>query len=93
MTKRRVGSREYKAEITRAVNANKAARVALKRIIDEKPGAATMALLIAKAASALGENLEAIRELEIIGRSIYDETKEKPEVVEHSRQAGRDGAS
>jgi len=48
------------------MNANKAARAALRRMVDEQPGPQTMALLIARAANALGDNLEALREIERI---------------------------
>lgn len=48
------------------MNANRAARLALQRIIDETPGPQAMAMLIAKAASSLGENLDALRELQEI---------------------------
>jgi predicted Zn-dependent protease len=51
--------------VQRAINANKAAREALRRIIDDDPGPQMLALLIARAANALGTNLEA---LQIIGR-------------------------
>ncbi len=53
-------------EITRAMNANRTAREALRRVIDERPGPQALAMLIAKAASALAESLEALREIERI---------------------------
>jgi hypothetical protein len=67
MTKRKAGGYAWRQELTRAVNANKAAREALRRIVDERPGPQTLALLIAKAATALAENLEALREIEQVG--------------------------
>ncbi len=54
------------------MNANKAAREALRRIIEEQPGPQTMALLIARTANALGDNLDALRELEQIGENADD---------------------
>lgn len=56
-------------QITRAVNANNTARRAMKRMIDlleEHHIYGAAALLVAKATGALGENLEAIREIELI---------------------------
>ena len=66
MTKRKAGGYVFRQELTRAMNANKAARAALRRMVDEQPGPQTMALLIARAANALGDNLEALREIERI---------------------------
>ncbi len=57
------------------MNANKAAREALRRIIEEQPGPQTMALLIARAANALGDNLDALREIERIGEVADDRVK------------------
>lgn len=70
MSKRRAGGYVFRQEVVRAMNANRAAREALRRLIDEKPGPQTMAMLIAKAAQALGENLDALHEIEAIGRNI-----------------------
>lgn len=53
-------------EINRARLANRVAREALKRIIDEQPGPQTLALLVAKIGAALGENQEALQEIEKI---------------------------
>jgi predicted Zn-dependent protease len=64
--KRKVGGYAMRQEICRAVNANQAAREALRRLIDDNPGPQTMAILVARAANALGENLAAIREIERI---------------------------
>lgn len=66
MPKKKIGGYAWRQEIIRAVNANKAARKALGQIIEEKPGPQTLAMLIAKASAALGENLDAIREIEQI---------------------------
>jgi predicted Zn-dependent protease len=53
-------------EITRATNANRAARQAVQRLLDEQPGPNAMGILVAKISAALGENLDAIREIEKI---------------------------
>ena len=66
MTKRKVGGYSFRQELVRATNANRAARSALRRIVDDQPGTQTMAMLIAKAANALAENLDAIGEIERI---------------------------
>ena len=67
MTKKIVGGYAWRQEIVRARNANRAARSALKRIAEETPGPRTLAMLLLKAANALGENLDALSELEAIG--------------------------
>jgi phytoene/squalene synthetase len=56
-----------KAEIQRAKNANSTARRVVERLIDEENmGCQTRALLLAKLAAALGENYEALTEVEKI---------------------------
>ncbi len=72
MTKRLVGGYSYNAELTRAVNANRTIREVLRRILEDKPGPQTMAMLLARAATALGENLEALVTLQQIGRNLSD---------------------
>ncbi len=66
MTKRTINGYAMRQEITRALNANKAARLSLQRIIEDQPGPQNLAIQLAKAAQALSENLEAIREIEQI---------------------------
>jgi hypothetical protein len=63
MSKRELDGYAMKQEVVRAINANKLARVALKRIMDGNLGARETAIQIAKIASALGENLEALQEI------------------------------
>lgn len=70
MTKRKAGGYAWRQELQRAANANKAARQALRRMLEDDPSRQALALLIARAANALAENLEALRELE----RIADET-------------------
>jgi len=65
-TKRLVGGYTFRAELARARIANKAVRKILQRIIDEKPSPLLMSQFISIAAVALGENLEAITEMERI---------------------------
>ena len=67
MTKKKMGGYAWRQEIVRARNANRAARSALRRIAEETPGPRTLAMLLLKAANALGENLDALQELETIG--------------------------
>ena len=55
-------------EIVRGRNANRVARNALRRIAEEQPGPRTLAMLLLKAANALGENQDALQELEGIGQ-------------------------
>lgn len=66
MTKRSVGGYAMRQEITRARNANRAARESLRRLMDDQPGVQLQAVLIARAAGALAENLDAIGEIERI---------------------------
>jgi len=65
-TKKLVGGYTFRAELARARIANKAVRKILQRIIDEKPSPLLMSQFISIAAVALGENLEAITEMERI---------------------------
>lgn len=73
MSKRAVGGYAFNAEVNRARNANRSAREALRRIIEEKPGPQTLSLLIAKAALALGEIDQAVGEIEQIARELKAE--------------------
>ncbi len=68
MPRAKVGGYIYRQELVRAMNANEAARRALRRMVDDQPSPQVLMLLIAKAANALGENLAALRELDVIGR-------------------------
>ena len=67
MTKKKLGGYAWRQEIVRGKNANRAARNALRRIAEENPGPRTLAMLLLKAANALGENLDSLQELESIG--------------------------
>lgn len=69
MVRRQTTGYVMRQEVNRAINANRLARMALQRILDEQPGPAAQAMLIAKTAAALGENLEALREIEQIVQS------------------------
>lgn len=63
MTKRKMSGYTMRSEITRAINANRHAQMSLRRILNESPGPQTQTMLLARAASALGENLEALVEI------------------------------
>lgn len=62
-----VGKNAYNQTIARGRLANRAAREALRRIIDEQPGPQTTAILLAKAGLQLGISDEAYLELGQIG--------------------------
>ncbi len=47
-------------ELVRAMNANRAAQTHLRRLVNEQPGPQTQAMLLARMAASLGENLEAL---------------------------------
>ena len=66
MTRRKPGGYVFRQEIQRVVIANRTAREALRRVVEESPGPATLALLIARVFASLVEILEAIREIEKI---------------------------
>ena len=63
MTKKKVSGYAMRNEVTRAINANRHAQMSLRRILNESPGPQTQTMLLAKAASALGENLDALVEI------------------------------
>jgi len=63
MTKRKLGGYSWRQTLTRAMNANRAARMCLRRMLDEQPNGQVLALLVARAASSLAENLDALQEL------------------------------
>jgi len=67
-TKRKVGGYIFRQELNRARRANAAAREALRQIVDDRPGSQVLALLLTRAAIALGENLDALQEVERIAR-------------------------
>lgn len=64
-----IGKSVFNATLMRGRNANQSARQALRRLIDETPGPQTTAMLIAKAALALGEIEVVFNELGEIGRN------------------------
>jgi hypothetical protein len=68
MARRVLGGYAIHQEITRGKQAIYKAREALRRIVEEKPGPQTEALLIAKIAIALGEIESVLNEVEQIGR-------------------------
>ena len=68
MPKAKVGGYQYNQEIAQARIANKAIRDVL-RLLDERPGPETFRRLLLKAALASNEIMEAIDELDKIGRN------------------------
>jgi len=68
MAKRAIGGYAFNQEVTRGKQATFKAREALRRILEEKPGPQIEALLIAKAAIALGEIENVLNEVEQIAR-------------------------
>lgn len=53
-------------EVTRAINANQAAREALRRMVDGNPSRENLALLAVRVATALGDNLDALQKIDRI---------------------------
>lgn len=76
MSRKRPGGYVFRQEVVRAQNANRTARDALRRLLDERPGTQATAMLIAKAAQALSENLDALHALDAIGREWSARSKE-----------------
>jgi hypothetical protein len=69
MVKKKLSGYAVRQELTRARNANHAARVALDRILETPTlGQSTIYMLLSKAALALGTILEAVDEIERIAR-------------------------
>lgn len=67
MTKKRVGGYSMRCELARAENANRAAREALRRVLEEdRLDKAVVAMLIGRAAVQLSINLESIKAVEKI---------------------------
>jgi hypothetical protein len=71
-----VGKNAFRQSIARGRMANRAAREALRRIIDEQPGPQTTALLLAKAGLQIGISDEVFHELEQIGHKAKNWPKE-----------------
>lgn len=68
MSKRAVGGYSFNWEVTRARNATRKAREALRKLLDDKPGPQTQALLIASATLSLAEAEEALSTIDEIAR-------------------------
>jgi hypothetical protein len=65
-TPRKVGGPAHRREINRAKRANHYARMAMDRILAERPGAARLSQLLADIAHQLGIELESLMEMEAI---------------------------
>jgi hypothetical protein len=61
-----VGGYIWNEELTNALRTNQAARRAVGQILDENPGSARRAMLLALVARYLGDNLESLRKLQEI---------------------------
>lgn len=75
--KPQIGRNVYRDALVRGRNGTTVARRAMLRIVEENPGPQTTALLIAKAALALGEIEAALNELDEIGRNAKAVSSEK----------------
>jgi len=64
MTPRKLTGYSMRAEITRAMNNNSAAQAHLRRLLNEQPGPQQQALLLARTAASLGEQLESLQALQ-----------------------------
>ena len=65
MTEKKAGGYVFRQELNRARLANRIIRESLKRLVEEIPHQRT-AHLVAKAGTALAENMEALDEIEAI---------------------------
>lgn len=68
MSKAQTGGYEFNYQISRIRNAANTIREALSRIVDENPGPQTIWALIAKSAVQIGIILDAVTEIEKIGK-------------------------
>jgi hypothetical protein len=68
-TRPQPGKNVWKAAIVNGKHASRAAREALRRLIDDTPGPQTQAMLIAKVALHLGTVDESFNELNEIGKN------------------------
>ncbi len=67
------GGYNYRQQIARARSANTRAREYVRRILEEKPGPQLTALYLAGLAVALGDNDNAIVQLEHIGKELAEQ--------------------
>ncbi|KPL74566.1 hypothetical protein [Bellilinea caldifistulae] len=65
MTEKKIGGYVFRQELSRARLANRVIRESLKRLVEEFPHQRA-ANLVAKAGTALAENMEALDEIEAI---------------------------
>jgi len=75
MSNRQMGASAYNAELARIRNAVNATRNALERIINETVGPQTLAVLVAKMAVQQGTIMDAISNLDQIGKDAKQERK------------------
>ena len=67
-TPRKIDGNVMRQEAQRAIEANRKAREALRKVLENECGPRLTALYLAKAADRLGENLDALMEIERITR-------------------------
>jgi hypothetical protein len=72
MTKRKVGGYEFNYQINRAMNECSNIREHLRKIVEQKVGPQTQALLLTKSALGIGEVEEILRNLAEIGADIKE---------------------
>lgn len=60
MTQKKIGGYQMKNDLARAMNANRIAQEALRRLLNDEPGPQTRTILLARALSSLSENLDAL---------------------------------
>lgn len=68
MTERKVSGYIWRQELARAIRANRQAREALKQVLEDEPHGVALMWLLAQVAQRLGEERDALAELQQIGR-------------------------
>jgi len=66
MTERKVGGYIWRQELARAVRANRLARRALKQVLEDEPHGVALMWLLANVAQYLGDERDALAELQQI---------------------------
>ncbi len=64
MTPKKLTGYAARADLQRALNSNASAQSHLRRLLNEQPGPQQQALLLARTAASLGEQLEALTALQ-----------------------------
>lgn len=66
MTKRLLTGYAARADLQRALQSNANAQQNLRRLLNEQPGPQQQAILLARTAASLGEQLEALTALQLV---------------------------